>query len=69
MFGAHRFATKRNELHKLLEALSAPTFGSAQFAPSLRTASEVAATMSDSDERASSIARHPTAQASVRAVA
>jgi len=67
MLGVHGLAKTRNEPRNYLEPLSALTFGSAQFAPSLRTAAEAAAVMSDGDQRALSLARHPSAQPSVRA--
>jgi hypothetical protein len=67
MIGMHRLWPKRNESRDVLKPLSAWSFGSVRFDPSLRTASEVVATMSDWTQGVSCDAHPPSGQVPVRA--
>jgi hypothetical protein len=67
VFGMHRLWSKGNEPRNFLEPLSARSFGSVRFEPSLRTASEVVTTMPDRAQGVS-CEHPPNTRVPVRAV-
>jgi hypothetical protein len=68
MFDSLRLANSEGEATADLAPIDPSTFGDVRFATSLRRASEIAESARDQD-RARSMARHPSIQARAQAVA